>query len=180
MDQKKRLKNLEEQIEHAEEILEEAVEPVVVDMSSGTAEDVEAVMKKYDRESNVRIWEGTPRLLIRLLAIAFSVYCIWVALFSTAMPEIKLNLFLGFILILGYLNYPIKKGMTRVNHMPWYDILIMAAGAFTMGASIELSADAPIREPFAVWMQGGITYTSGKLGVMLAAQQMIDEGLISL
>ena len=130
MDQKKRLKNLEEQIEHAEEILEEAVEPVVVDMSSGTAEDVEAVMKKYDRESNVRIWEGTPRLLIRLLAIAFSVYCIWVALFSTAMPEIKLNLFLGLILIMGYLNYPIKKGTTRVNHMPWYDIVIMAAGAF--------------------------------------------------
>ena len=65
--------------------------------------------------------------------------------------------------------------------MPGYTSqVIMAAGAFTMGASIELSADAPIREPFAVWMQGGITYTSGKLGVMLAAQQMIDEGLITL
>jgi len=49
-----------------------------------------------------------------------------------------------------------------------------------MGASIELSADAPIREPFAVWMQGGITYTSGKLGVMLAAQEMIDQGLVQL
>ncbi|MDE5936908.1 MAG: methionine gamma-lyase family protein, partial [Ruminococcus sp.] len=55
--------------------------------------------------------------------------------------------------------------------MPGYTSkVIMAAGAFTMGASIELSADAPIREPFAVWMQGGLTYTSGKLGVMLAAQ----------
>ncbi len=65
--------------------------------------------------------------------------------------------------------------------MPGYsDKVIMAAGAFTMGASIELSADAPIREPFAVWMQGGITYTSGKLGVMLAVQEMIDEGLISI
>lgn len=58
--------------------------------------------------------------------------------------------------------------------MPGYTSqVIMAAGAFTMGASIELSADAPIREPYAVWMQGGITYTSGKLGVMLAAQEMI-------
>lgn len=65
--------------------------------------------------------------------------------------------------------------------MPGYsDKVIMAAGAFTNGASIELSADAPIREPFAVWMQGGITYTSGKLGVMLAAQEMLDCGLISL
>ena len=60
--------------------------------------------------------------------------------------------------------------------MPGYTSkVIMAAGAFTMGASIELSADAPIREPFAVWMQGGITYTSGKLGVMLAAQELINN-----
>lgn len=65
--------------------------------------------------------------------------------------------------------------------MPGYsDKVIMAAGAFTMGASIELSADAPLREPFAVWMQGGITYTSGKLGIMLAVQEMINEGLISI
>ncbi len=65
--------------------------------------------------------------------------------------------------------------------MPGYTSqVIMAAGAFTMGASIELSADAPIREPYAVWMQGGITYTSGKLGVMLALQQMLDEGLLNL
>ncbi len=60
--------------------------------------------------------------------------------------------------------------------MPGYSSkVIMAAGAFTNGASIELSADAPIREPFAVWMQGGITYTSGKLGVMLAAQEMLKD-----
>ncbi|MBR4361416.1 MAG: methionine gamma-lyase family protein [Ruminococcus sp.] len=58
--------------------------------------------------------------------------------------------------------------------MPGYtDKVIMAAGAFTMGASIELSADAPLREPYAVWMQGGITYTSGKLGVMLAAREIM-------
>ena len=57
--------------------------------------------------------------------------------------------------------------------MPGYtDKVIMAAGAFTMGASIELAADAPLREPYAVWMQGGITYTSGKLGVMLAAREL--------
>ena len=60
--------------------------------------------------------------------------------------------------------------------MPGYtDQVIMAAGAFTMGASIELSADAPLREPYAVWMQGGITYTSGKLGVMLAAQELLKS-----
>jgi len=56
----------------------------------------------------------------------------------------------------------------------------MAAGAFTMGASIELSADAPIREPFAAWLQGGITYASGKTGVIMAAQEMINRNLLKI
>ncbi len=65
--------------------------------------------------------------------------------------------------------------------MPGYESkVIMAAGAFTMGASIELSADAPIREPFAAWMQGGLTYASGRMGVLLAAQTMLERGLIEL
>ena len=63
--------------------------------------------------------------------------------------------------------------------MPGYDSqVIMAAGAFTLGASIELSADAPLREPFAVWMQGGLNFHSAKVGIMLAAQKMLQEGHI--
>ena len=62
--------------------------------------------------------------------------------------------------------------------MPGYDSqVIMAAGAFTMGASIELSADAPLREPYAVWLQGGLTFPTGKAGIMTAAQHMLDKGL---
>ncbi len=65
--------------------------------------------------------------------------------------------------------------------MPGYDSkVIMAAGTFTLGASIELSSDAPIREPYAVWLQGGITYPSGKTGVLLAAQEMVKRGLLKL
>lgn len=65
--------------------------------------------------------------------------------------------------------------------MPGYDSkVIMAAGAFTMGASIELSADAPLREPFAVWLQGGITYPSGKTGILLAAQSMLESGELKI
>ncbi|HWP52244.1 MAG TPA: methionine gamma-lyase family protein [Clostridia bacterium] len=57
--------------------------------------------------------------------------------------------------------------------MPGYDSkVIMAAGAFTLGASIELSADAPMRVPFAVWLQGGLTYPTGKAGILLAANRM--------
>lgn len=63
--------------------------------------------------------------------------------------------------------------------MPGYTSqVIMAAGAFTMGSSIELSADAPLREPFAAYMQGGINYPSGKIGVLLAAQSMLERGYI--
>lgn len=63
--------------------------------------------------------------------------------------------------------------------MPGYTSqVIMAAGAFTMGSSIELSADAPLREPFAAYMQGGINYASGKIGVLLAAQSMHERGYI--
>ena len=59
--------------------------------------------------------------------------------------------------------------------MPGYsDRVIMAAGAFTQGSSIELSADGPLRPPYTAYFQGGLTYESGKLGIMSAAQSMID------
>ena len=60
--------------------------------------------------------------------------------------------------------------------MPGYnDSVVMAAGAFTQGSSIELSADAPLREPYLVYMQGGLTYESGKLGVLTALSEMLGE-----
>ncbi len=63
--------------------------------------------------------------------------------------------------------------------MPGYDSqVIMAAGAFIMGSSIELSADAPLREPFAVWLQGGINFHSAKTAVMLAAEKLEKDGLL--
>ncbi len=63
--------------------------------------------------------------------------------------------------------------------MPGYDNqVIMSAGAFTSGSSIELSADAPLREPFAVWMQGGLNFHSGKIGVMLATEELLKRGLV--
>lgn len=65
--------------------------------------------------------------------------------------------------------------------MPGYDDeVIMAAGSFTLGASIELSADAPLREPFAAWMQGGLNFHSGQMGVLLAAQSMLEKGLLTI
>lgn len=65
--------------------------------------------------------------------------------------------------------------------MPGYDSkVIMAAGAFNLGSSIELSADAPLREPYAVWMQGGLNFDSGFVGVLLGAQKMLNDGVLDL
>lgn len=65
--------------------------------------------------------------------------------------------------------------------MPGYENqVIMAAGAFTNGASIELSADAPLRPPYAVWLQGGISWNSGRISILLAAQELLRKKLISL
>lgn len=130
------------------------------DVDVGTAADVEAVMKKYDRESNVRIWTGTPKLLIRLIMVAFSLYCIIDAVFLTTLPEIRLSVFMGMIIFLGFLTFPVKKGVEKPNHMPWYDIilLVLGSGAFFFYAAnameaIRLSARI-IREP--IFMVAGI------------------------
>ena len=65
--------------------------------------------------------------------------------------------------------------------MPGYNNkVIMAAGAFIQGSSIELSADGPIREPYAVYFQGGLTWQHAKLGILLSLQRMIDAGLVKL
>ncbi len=65
--------------------------------------------------------------------------------------------------------------------MPGYeDPVIMAAGAFVQGSSIELSADGPIRPPYAVYFQGGLTWFHGKLGILLSMQKLADAGIIKL
>ena len=75
---------------------------------------------------------------------------------------------------------PVDSYVTPVpGDMPGYESqVIMAAGAFVQGSSIELSADAPLREPYAVYFQGGITWAHAKLGILKSVQELLDEGLI--
>ena len=89
---------------------------------------VDAVMKKYDRESNTRVWEGKPKLIVSIVLALFSVFCIYVTLFASWLEEIRLSSFVGLIVLIGYIVFPAKKGVQKVNHMPWYDIVIMIAG----------------------------------------------------
>ncbi|WP_338147949.1 TRAP transporter fused permease subunit [Flintibacter muris] len=94
----------------------------------GSAADVDAVMKKFDRESNTRVWEGTPMWIVKGIMILFSVFCMYLTLIDRNQAEFRLCTFLGGIIIIGYLNFPIKKGNVKVNSLPWYDIIIMVVG----------------------------------------------------
>ena len=94
-----------------------------------SAADVDAIMRKYDRESNTRIWEGKLKIAVGIVLAAFSLYCIYVTLFANFLEQVRLSSFLGLVVIMGYLTYPAKKGHVRVNHMPWYDIVLMVLGA---------------------------------------------------
>ena len=90
--------------------------------------DLDAVMKKFDRESNTRIWEGKPKFFVTSILAIFALFCIYVTLFTTWLEEVRLTSFVAFIVFLGYLVFPAKKGHQKVNHMPWYDIVLMLAG----------------------------------------------------
>ena len=90
--------------------------------------DLDAVMKKYDRESNTRVWEGTPRLVVNVLLALFSLFVIYVTLWTSWLEEIRLTSFMACIVFVGFLVFPVKKGTQKVNHMPWYDFVIMVLG----------------------------------------------------
>ena len=137
---------------------------VTEDISVGSAADVEAVMKKYDRESNTRLWEGTPKLVIRVLMAMFSLYCIIDTVFLSTKQEVRLPVFVGLILLFGFLLFPAKKGDNRVNYLPWYDVVLLIAGP---GAYFfyAVNADEVIRMSARV-MQNDLYMIVGLIGVL--------------
>ena len=101
-------------------------------VETGTAADVDEIMKKYDRESNTRPWEGKPALVIKLLLAAFSLFMIYMNLWTVWDERIRRSLFLGLVILFVFLLFPAGKNSNRpqkVNRVPWYDILLALAGA---------------------------------------------------
>ena len=90
--------------------------------------DLEAVMKKYDRESNTRVWEGTPKVVVTCVLAAFSIFCLYVTLFASWLEEIRLTTFVAWIVAIGFVVFPARKGHQKVNAFPWYDALAMVLG----------------------------------------------------
>ena len=101
--------------------------------------DLESVMKKYDQESNVRIWEGKPRIAVNCVLALFSLFCLYVTLFTSWLEEYRLTSFMAWIILIGYLVFPAHKGHQKVNHLPWYDIVLMILGT---GSFLYFTANA--------------------------------------
>ena len=90
--------------------------------------DLDAVMKKFDQESNVRLWEGRARIAVNCVLASFSLFCISVTLFTSWLEERRLTSFMAWIVFIGFLVFPARKVGHKVNHIPWYDVLAMALG----------------------------------------------------
>ena len=112
-------------IDKKEETLEAAAETGALDES--TAEKLQEIMEKYDRESNVRKYTRKAKVAVRSLLIAFTTLCILMNLVFSWEERIRRPLFLGFAVVLVFLVFPAKKGSKRVNHIPLYDIVMILA-----------------------------------------------------
>ena len=108
----------------------EAEPAVHHDMEVGTADDVAEIMKKYDRESNTRIYEGIPQKILHYLLAAFALFVMWMNLFATWGEQFRRPLFLGLVILFVFALYPARKGHPgKVNRIPWYDIILALVGA---------------------------------------------------
>ena len=141
-------------IRTADEVVDTSVD---IEVDVGTAADVEAVMRKYDRESNTRTWEGTPGIVVRVIMVIFSLYCIWSTLFSVAAIEKRLTAFIACVIIMGYMTYPASKHHVRHNYIPWFDYVLMIVGAasffyycFTYDSLVMVLTSASKITPFQI------------------------------
>ena len=93
-------------------------------------ERMKEVLKEFDRESNTRHFEGIPNIIVKCMLVAFSLYALWMNIFSSLPEQIRRASFVGIVIFMAYLLYPIKKsGSKRVNYVPWYDFLLGIVGS---------------------------------------------------
>ena len=144
-------------------------EPISGAETAANVSDVEAIMRKYDRESNTRVWEGKPKVIVGCILAAFSLFCIYVTLFANFLEQVRLSSFLGLIIVMGFLTFPAKKGQMKVNHMPWYDVVLMVAGAtaffyFTFNVQTFAKMRLPMK------LKDPLYITMGIIGILVMCE----------
>lgn len=91
--------------------------------------DVNDLIAEFDRESNTRHFTGKPKMVVKGLFIAFTLMIFYMTLIATPPEQVRRSAFLGIIVFLGFINYPVrKKDAKRVNHVPWYDLVFALVG----------------------------------------------------
>ena len=106
---------------------------------------LDEVMKKYDRESNTRVWEGWQKGVVWAVMAAFSLFVIYVTLFATWLDLIRYPSFMGGVLLIGYLVFPAKKGVQKVNHIPWFDWVLMVLGTAAFAYVVVCAKSLTVR-----------------------------------
>ena len=152
-----------------QEIITETPETAADAGQENIAADVDAIMRKYDRESNTRIWTGIPKIVVGIILALFSLYCIYVTLFANFLEQVRLSSFLGLVIVMGYLTYPARKGKMQPNYMPWYDILLMVLGAasffyYTANAHTLLNTGLKLK------LQDPVYIIAGIIGLVVLAE----------
>ncbi|MDR1302715.1 MAG: TRAP transporter permease [Treponema sp.] len=93
-------------------------------------QETEALIAQFDRESNVRHFSGVPDYLVKGLLLFFTAYVFWVTLIATVPEQVRRSAFLGILIFLGYILYPVRQGTRkRVNYVPWYDFVLGTLGS---------------------------------------------------
>ena len=156
---------------------EEDIKKATLDSDVGTMEDVDAIMKKYDRESNTRVWEGVPKQVVRWVTVAFGIFMIVMNMFLKMDERARRPLFLGLVIILVFIYYPFKKGTQKVNYMPWYDIVLMLLGGlcfFYYPLHLEEIVNLGTRIQKMTWNIGGasipILIVFGIVGILILVE----------
>ena len=95
-----------------------------------TEQETEELIAQFDRESNVRHFTGIPNIIIKGLLVLFALYIFWITLIGNLPEQVRRCVFVGILVFLGYLHYPMRKNMTkRINYIPWYDFVLGTLGA---------------------------------------------------
>ena len=152
-----------------QELIPETPEEVKAEGQDNIEADVDAIMRKYDWESNTRIWTGIPKKIVGIILALFSMYCIYVTLFANFLEQVRLSSFLGLVIVMGYLTYPAKKGKMQPNYMPWYDIMLMVLGAasffyYTANAYTLLNTGMKLK------LQDPVYIIAGIIGLVVLAE----------
>jgi TRAP transporter 4TM/12TM fusion protein len=95
-------------------------------------QETEQLIAKFDRESNVRRFSGIPSIIVKILLLIFTAYVFWVTLIASLPEQVRRSAFLGILVFIGYILYPVRRGLTRhENQVAWYDLVLGTLGTIS-------------------------------------------------